>query len=61
MDEVALYLELAERWKAAARQVKNHALGACYAQRAARYLALASQEQSQPQRNETLSSKAASS
>ena len=44
MDESAIYKRLAEAWHAAACETTNSTLKACYADRAAGYLAMALNE-----------------
>lgn len=45
MDGFTIYMRLAEAWSSAAHGAANTALKACYADRAARYLALALSEE----------------
>ena len=48
MDGCTIYMKLAEAWREAAREATNVTLKACYADRAARYLALALSEEGRP-------------
>jgi hypothetical protein len=49
MDGRAIYMRLAEVWRAAERETTNITLKACYADRAANYRALALGEEPQPE------------
>ena len=48
MEGRSIYMRLAEAWRAAEREATNVTLKSCYAGRAAHYLALAHDEEPEP-------------